>query len=259
MVDGADAKELGAVAREAIERAQEANHAHAASGSDSGPGWTKVAAAVIGPTIALLGIMSGVLLNYSSESAARKSEETARTRDAAIREMEIAVPIYQEVAKAQALVDYAVGECQQAMDDWWATDYGSAEEAAAEQVITTICEEQTDTELTKLNAAINQALIVSNDSLIEPVKKYQAVLVNWTAALKSYRDVRGEGTPEESDCTAMVDEEQLLACLADFYESFDPDTAFKSATAALELSQDELAAAIRAQVLLQDPTTTTPE
>jgi hypothetical protein len=217
-----------------------------------GPGapWFKIGLAMLGPTIALFGIMSGVLLNARSESAARDSEASARMREELIRQNELAVPIYQEVATAQAEVDYWFRRCEEDLNDWAATAPDSPEEEVAEQAIERICEDGVDRAIATLEANIEQALLVSNDVLLTPVGDYREALATWNRELASYRDVDADpcASQLEVDDASVVefadddDFESYVLCREEELEWFE------ASINDLNKAREKLQEAVREQV-----------
>jgi hypothetical protein len=194
MVDSDDVENASGAAAEWADRFEQR---YTEEKGGSGPPWFKIGLAMLGPTIALFGIMSGVLLNFKSESDARKSEAAAREREEQLRQNELAVPIYQDVATAWTEVDYAFAECEDDLFAWVDTAADSPEEAAAETAIEKSCDEGVGRAVRTLQANLEQALIVSNSDLRGPAEVYRTALTEWEEAFKNYSNLESDHCDEE--------------------------------------------------------------
>lgn len=257
MVDGDGAEKITRGVADYTEQVKQALDDAKPTGDDadangSGPPWFKIGLAMLGPTIALFGIMAGVWFDAQSADRAREDEAKARVREEIIRRNELAVPIYKDVATAQAEVDYLIVKCENAVSTWFNTPPSSPEEAEAEEDIEAVCVESVDREVSTLEARLNQALLVSDENLADPAREYLEALQAWKADFERYRDIKGDLAYEEAFdlCFDIEDEVEFEQCLDDNIAS-EGDGGENAAALAnrLEATRRALEQAVRDQVL----------
>jgi hypothetical protein len=164
-IQGDDAEKLAA----AMSNLTNELEAHPAVKSSS----VKTSLPLLAAMIPLIGIMAGIWFNYSSESTAREDEKASRERDEEIRVMELAVPVYRNLAVQGAELEEELTRCRTAIDEWWNTPESSDEEEAAQQEIDKFCEENVQLAYLEVKTALEESKIVSNEDLIAPVEEFE--------------------------------------------------------------------------------------
>lgn len=167
---------------------------------------------VLAPTLALIGVAVGVIGNTISESNAREREDE-------VRRAELVLPVYQAVIEAEQAMNDAAYECFAASNAWWNAEYDSQQETDALGRVQESCDELALLSASgKVDAALERALLVSDERLRAPAEQYREAQIPYIDAVVEFGTlIRADiehftANPEATEGVATEEDiDQLLA------------------------------------------------